>query len=284
MTTTRQHYTLIDSLEGQDIDITEESYSESIVKNAQNVTNNLNWYEIGKTANLKDRWDTLTYDAKGVFITFVLIALGVPVGLAIQKTKTNPQDIATNPDFVDEANRVVQMAPSDPASQKIVDQAKNIFSQPDVSSGFDVTPETGPSQEYLDVVNDHSYIIGRISQREYDILSKAADEYGLQGVAKKLLFSIRIIEGGGLGYHSKKGTDGLEMGVGDGIPNHPARRLANDFEASLLLQGQWEAGTVSKRFTGDVEAFANRYCSENSENWVRMANDFLLSSSAGRRN
>jgi len=111
-----------------------------------------------------------------------------------------------------------------------------------------------------------SKLKSRISQMgegsDWDILSKVADEYGLQGQARQLLYAIRIIE---------NGRPGLEMGCGDGTPNHPARRKAGDHNESLHLQAQWAAGTIKKRFEGDIEKFAQIYCNENWENWSKMA-------------
>lgn len=95
------------------------------------------------------------------------------------------------------------------------------------------------------------------------ILAAVADEYGLKGDARKLLFVIRSIEAGG---------SGREMGV----LTKAAQRFKGDHAKSLRCQAQWAAGTIKKRFTGDLEAFANRYCPastdpEGHKNWVNNA-------------
>lgn len=102
--------------------------------------------------------------------------------------------------------------------------------------------------------------------QEVAILSRVADEYELTGTSKTLLFVIREIE---------NGRAGLELGCGDGIPNHPARRYAGDFEKSLELQGKYAAGTIKKRYTGDLLSFAKRYCPINWRVWYKNATYYM---------
>jgi len=90
----------------------------------------------------------------------------------------------------------------------------------------------------------------------------AMPEYDLSTEEIKLLFTIRRVENGG---------PGLEFGVGDGRPNHPARRYAGDFEKSFKCQAMWAAGTIRKRFDGNLKHFAARYCYDNRQEWHRMA-------------
>lgn len=106
----------------------------------------------------------------------------------------------------------------------------------------------------------------RLPKREQEILLQVAKEYKLTHEQTKLLMTIRIVE---------NGRPGLELGVGDGIPNHPARRYAGQFEKSLRLQGQWAAGTIRSRYCGNLMAFATRYCPVNKINWHRMAKKFM---------
>jgi hypothetical protein len=101
---------------------------------------------------------------------------------------------------------------------------------------------------------------------EVDILATVGREYGLTGDRLKLLFAVRKIE---------NGRPGVEMGVGSDTPGHRARRYAGDFERSLHLQAQWAAGTIRKRYTGDIVSFAQRYCPPNWHNWTRMARFFM---------
>jgi hypothetical protein len=105
-------------------------------------------------------------------------------------------------------------------------------------------------------------IVDAIPAREVDILLSVGREYGLEGDALKLLLVIRKIE---------NGAPGIEMGVASNFPGHAARRYAGNFEKSLRLQAQWAAGTIQKRYTGDLETFAKRYCPPKWQHWTRMA-------------
>jgi hypothetical protein len=93
----------------------------------------------------------------------------------------------------------------------------------------------------------------RISTEDMLILSKVASDYGLQGDACKLLYAIYIAE---------NGVPGREMGV----LNPEAMRFKGDHDKSLTLQAQWAAGTIAKRFDGNLEAFAQRWCPLNAGN------------------
>ncbi len=97
---------------------------------------------------------------------------------------------------------------------------------------------------------------------EVRILADVGREYGLTGDRLRLLFAIRKIE---------NGRPGVEMGVGSDFPGHRARRYAGSFTKSLHIQAQWAAGTIRKRYTGDLTTFAQRYCPPNWRNWTRMA-------------
>jgi len=101
---------------------------------------------------------------------------------------------------------------------------------------------------------------------ELEIIASVASEYGLSNHETALLFAIRKIE---------NGRPGLEFGCGDGIEGHPARRYANDFERSLRLQAQWCAGTIKKRYKGNVSEFSKIYCPTNAVNWELMAKSWL---------
>lgn len=93
-------------------------------------------------------------------------------------------------------------------------------------------------------------VVRRIPAADREILTKVADEYGLRGDARWLLYTIRIVEGGG---------PGREMGVL--VP--AAQRHKGDHAKSLELQARWAAGTIRKRYAGDLEAFAARWCPLN---------------------
>lgn len=96
--------------------------------------------------------------------------------------------------------------------------------------------------------------------KEAGIITKVAEQYKLDKTQTKLLFCIRRVEDGG---------PGVEFGVGHEDPNHPAHRMQSDPEASLRLQAEWAAGTISKRYTGDLARFAQHWCPRNWESWLR---------------
>ena len=104
---------------------------------------------------------------------------------------------------------------------------------------------------------------------EIRILKAVAREYDLDREQTAILLAIRRFE---------NGPAGLELGVGQDIPDHPARRFEDDPDASLRLQGQWAAGTIAKRYYGqkrDLTAFAKRYCPKNSENWEKAIRSIM---------
>ena len=87
----------------------------------------------------------------------------------------------------------------------------------------------------------------RIPEPDRAILSRVAAEYKLNADQRKLLFAIRVQENGG---------PGVEMGV-----LHPrAQRFKGRYAQSLERHARWVAGTIAKRYHGDLEAFANRWC------------------------
>ena len=96
---------------------------------------------------------------------------------------------------------------------------------------------------------------------ERAMIADVAREYGLSADGTRLLQAIRIAEAGG---------DGLEFGVAQYQPRHPARRFAAHPELSLRTQAQWAAGTIRKHYRGNVAAFARRYvASDQAGVWAR---------------
>ncbi len=97
-------------------------------------------------------------------------------------------------------------------------------------------------------------------ESDRQILAEVAAEYKLDGDARLLLFAI---------YHAERGGPGREMG----ILTTAAQRYKGDHAKSLRTQGQWAAGTIKRRFTGDLEAFGRRYCPPEAHalnvNWTR---------------
>ena len=92
-----------------------------------------------------------------------------------------------------------------------------------------------------------------INSSEAAILNKVAIEYGLNEEETKLLFIIRKIE---------NGSDGIEMGV----LTPSARRFKGDPNRSLRLQAQWAAGTIKKRYNGNLKDFSDRWCPIGASN------------------
>jgi hypothetical protein len=121
------------------------------------------------------------------------------------------------------------------------------------------TPKVTPDDQVIRAVQPY------FPAREIEIISEVAREYNLTTHQTKLLFVIRKIE---------NGRPGLEFGVGDGIPKHPARRYAGQFEESLRVQAQWAAGTITKRYKGNLQKFAVIYC-ERASLWHTNAKKWL---------
>lgn len=105
-------------------------------------------------------------------------------------------------------------------------------------------------------------LIAGSPRTEPQILDAVALEYGLTADETHLLFAIRKAENGRVG---------CEMG----IEVEEARRYANDFEKSLETQARWCAGTIKKRYGGDLAAFGARYCPLNTEVWVYNVKYFM---------
>lgn len=96
---------------------------------------------------------------------------------------------------------------------------------------------------------------------ERKIIQEVAKQYGLSQHQTQLLLAIRKVE---------NGAPGLEFGVGQDIKNHPAKRYRHDPLKSLRLQASWAAGTIKKRYHGDLKTFSKIYCPYNSENWYKL--------------
>ena len=96
---------------------------------------------------------------------------------------------------------------------------------------------------------------------EVEILCEVGREYGLDDERVRLLLAIRKVENGG---------PGVEMGVASDLPRHASHRMAGDPGRSLRLQARWAAGTIRKRYQGNLESFAKGYCPPNSAHWASM--------------
>lgn len=104
---------------------------------------------------------------------------------------------------------------------------------------------------------------------ERAIISRVANEYNLNKEETALLFAIRKAE---------NGKTPKEFGV----LNKQAMRFKDPVK-SLECQARWCAGTIKKRYKGDLEAFGARYCPVGAENdptglnknWVKNVKNFM---------
>ena len=95
---------------------------------------------------------------------------------------------------------------------------------------------------------------------EWTMLRKVAAEYGLTAEQTWLLAAIRLHE---------NGRPGLEFGIGGPMDSgHKAHRYRDGIK-SFLVQCSWAAGTVRKRYTGDLRTFAKRYNPYHATAWAR---------------
>jgi hypothetical protein len=94
---------------------------------------------------------------------------------------------------------------------------------------------------------------------EAKMLARVSEQYSLSQEQSILLAGIRKTENGG---------PGLEFGVGQDQPGHRARRYPKAPARSFYIQACWAAGTIKKHYTGDLAAFAQRYCPKNSISWA----------------
>ncbi len=92
------------------------------------------------------------------------------------------------------------------------------------------------------------------SSQEYAIINKVADEYKLDDTQRKLLYSIRKVE---------NGRQGREFGV---LSPEAMRYEKGDPLLSLETQAKWAAGTIKKRFNGNLEEFAGRWAPVGAKN------------------
>ena len=94
---------------------------------------------------------------------------------------------------------------------------------------------------------------------EWTMLRQVAAEYGLSAEETWLLAAIRIHE---------NGRPGLEFGVGGPMDSgHKAHRYRDGIK-SFRVQCAWAAGTIKRRYTGDLAAFAKRYNPYHATAWA----------------
>lgn len=107
---------------------------------------------------------------------------------------------------------------------------------------------------------------------EAEVISGVADHYKLDDSQRRLLFAIRKAE---------NGKQGREFGV----LTPEAMRFADDPDPtkSLQIQAMWAAGTIKKRYKGDLNEFASRWAPVGADNdptglnknWVKNVSYYM---------
>ena len=93
---------------------------------------------------------------------------------------------------------------------------------------------------------------------EWRMLRQVAAEYGLNVEETWLLAAIRLHE---------NGRPGLEFGVGGPMDSgHRAHRYCDGIK-SFRVQCAWAAGTIKKRYTGNLRTFGKRYNPHHAAEW-----------------
>lgn len=105
-----------------------------------------------------------------------------------------------------------------------------------------------------------SILLAVLPVNEAKIIDRVAQEYALTEEQTYLLAAIRLTE---------QGKTPIEFGVGQDYPGHRATRYVNSPVRSFWIQAKWAAGTVKKRYTGDIPAFSKIYCPKNHEIWAK---------------
>ena len=96
--------------------------------------------------------------------------------------------------------------------------------------------------------------------REWTMLRQVAAECGLTAEQTWLLAAIRLHE---------NGRPGLEFGVGGPMDSgHKAHRYQDGIK-SFRVQCAWAAGTIKRRYTGNLAAFGKRYNPYHAATWTQ---------------
>ena len=102
---------------------------------------------------------------------------------------------------------------------------------------------------------------------EWRMLRQVAAEYGLSAEGTWLLAAIRLHE---------NGRPGLEFGIGGPMDSgHRAHRYRDGIR-SFRVQCAWAAGTIKKRYTGDLFAFAQRYNPLHAARWLQNVSAIIV--------
>jgi len=102
-----------------------------------------------------------------------------------------------------------------------------------------------PQNKYKQVLSHNT--------KELIEIGNVAKEYGLTPDQHKLLLSIRKAENGG---------PGKEFGV----LTPAAMRYKDNPDMSFKTQARWAAGTIKKRYKGDIEEFGKRWAPVGASN------------------
>ena len=98
------------------------------------------------------------------------------------------------------------------------------------------------------------------------MLRDVAATYGLSDEETWLLAAIRLHE---------NGRPGLEFGIGGPMDSgHKAHRYRDGIK-SFRVQCAWAAGTIKRRYTGDLVAFGKRYNPLNAAKWLRNVTQII---------
>jgi len=109
-----------------------------------------------------------------------------------------------------------------------------------------------------------------VPEVESAIIEKVAEQYKLTSEQKDLLYVVRKVENGGVGKEF-------------GVLTPQAMRYKDNPYLSYITQAQWAAGTIKKRYKGDLNEFANRWApvgasndpNNLNSNWIKNANYYL---------
>lgn len=109
-----------------------------------------------------------------------------------------------------------------------------------------------------------------MSPEEKGIMDGVAQEYKLTDEQKRLLYTIRKVENGGVGKEF-------------GVLSPEAMRYKDNPVLSYLTQARWAAGTIKKRYDGDIEKFAKRWApvgvandpTNLNKNWIKNAQYYM---------
>jgi hypothetical protein len=109
-------------------------------------------------------------------------------------------------------------------------------------------------------------------EQEAKIALEEAANYGLNEDQTELMLALRRCENGG---------PGNETGIFSELPDHPAHRFKNDPKQSVRLQFKYTAGTIKKRYKGDLTTFLKRW---NPKGWEQELKNIQSRITASKMN